>query len=32
MTIRILAILVTLGLTACASAPTHYYTVLPSAP
>lgn len=31
MTLRALAILVTLGLSACASAPTHYYTLLPSA-
>lgn len=31
MTTRLLALLGTLGLSACASAPTHYYTLLPTA-
>ncbi|MDB6145209.1 MAG: putative lipoprotein family [Pseudomonas sp.] len=32
MTLRYLAIVATLGLTACTSAPTHYYTLVPTAP
>jgi uncharacterized protein len=32
MTFRSLAIVATLGLTACSSAPTHYYTLVPTAP
>jgi uncharacterized protein len=32
MTFRFLAIIAALGLTACTSAPTHYYTLVPTAP
>ncbi|WAH56320.1 PqiC family protein [Pseudomonas silvicola] len=32
MTLRSLALLATLGLAACSSAPTHYYTLVPTAP
>jgi uncharacterized lipoprotein YmbA len=32
MTIRSMAIFATLGLAACSSAPTHYYTLVPTAP
>jgi uncharacterized lipoprotein YmbA len=32
MIFRSLAIVATLGLTACSSAPTHYYTLVPTAP
>lgn len=32
MTLRSLVLLATLGLAACSSAPTHYYTLVPTAP